>query len=324
LKRHTWVSSYSRERSSEYRDEEPFFLTRRSLIYYPSGAPAQKSYFRDFFRFDAYHRLVQNSPILHLKRECSMDLSRRFLIVAILCSATAVAAAEELVGVLPVVGSTPGAFGSYFKTELQLNNRSAQPMSGRMVFHSLGTPATSADRSLEYSLAPHQTIVYSDVVELLGATGLGSIDLLPNGSGMPVVFARAFDDKGVEGTTGASIPLVTAADFGRVGDHVILIAPLDRAHFRFNIGVRSLSEGASLRVAVYSPQGVGLKTLELAHYEPNYLLQRSAEDFLGMTLTGDESIDIEIVTGSAIVYGTMTDNATNDPSLQLAVRRGAL
>ena len=39
---------------------------------------------------------------------------------------------------------------------------------------------------------------------------------------------------------------------------------------------------------------------------------------LGVALTADDSILIEVTAGSAIVYGATTDNSSQDPALQLA------
>ena len=245
---------------------------------------------------------------------------KKFAVSLTVALSAAVSLLAQTKATIPVAGSATGAFGSHFKTEVQLNNRSAQPMSGKLVFHPQGVSATANDPFVDYSLAPHQTLEFDDVVASLGATGLGSIDLIPNGKGIPAVVARAFDDKGTSGTTGAAIPLVTSGEFGTTGDRFTLVAPLDRTRFRFNIGVRSLSEGASLRMTVYSPQGVALTTVGPLQYAADYFVQRTAEDLLGTTLTGDESIEVEVVSGRAIVYGTTTDNTTNDPSIQISVR----
>ena len=44
-------------------------------------------------------------------------------------------------------------------------------------------------------------------------------------------------------------------------------------------------------------------------------------DFLdGFTLTGGETIALEVTNGAAFLYGATTDNVTNDPSVQLARR----
>src|SRR5687767_9607339 len=97
------------------------------------------------------------------------------LTVAILLGVSS-AFAQTVRAILPVAGSAEGAFGSLFKTELQLNNRSTVEVSGTMVFHPIGRSASAGDPRLSYTLAPHQTLEYEDVVAALGTSGLGSID----------------------------------------------------------------------------------------------------------------------------------------------------
>jgi hypothetical protein len=54
-------------------------------------------------------------------------------------------------------------------------------------------------------------------------------------------------------------------------------------------------------------------------YPPNYFEQRDSGAFLnGAAVAANESLTIQVVAGSAIVYGATVDNRTNDPSLQLA------
>jgi virginiamycin B lyase len=50
--------------------------------------------------------------------------------------------------VLPVVGSTPGLAGSYFRTSLQLHNPAREPALGRIVFHPTGVSGSASDPSL--------------------------------------------------------------------------------------------------------------------------------------------------------------------------------
>jgi hypothetical protein len=49
----------------------------------------------------------------------------------------------------------------------------------------------------------------------------------------------------------------------------------------------------------------------------NYFGQQAANAFAGTTLNANESIEIRIVAGSAIVYATTVDNRTNDSSIQV-------
>lgn len=243
--------------------------------------------------------------------------------VLLLCSLFALplqAVAAPPRGIVPVVGSTPGAFGAHFKTELQLNNRSAQTMKGRLVFHPQGVAASTSDPSISYELAPHVTLQFDDIVEALHATGLGSLDLIPEGKGMPTVVARAFNDAGAAGTSGATVPLVREGEAAAVGQVITLIAPSDRSRLRFNIGIRALSSGAALHATVYNSSGVVVKEVDLDALGIDTFRQITAESLLQTTLAGDESIQLRVTAGSALVYSTTTDNITNDPSLSLAAK----
>lgn len=236
---------------------------------------------------------------------------------ALLTTAVSYATEPTLRAVLPVVGSVRGAFGSNFKTELQLNNRSAQVMSGRIVFHPMGRSAGANDPFIPYTLQPHQTVQYEDVVAVMLQTGLGSIDVIADEKGVPTIVARAYDDKGTEGTTGATIPPVRVEDALVSGESSTLVVPSDRQRFRFNIGLRTLSEGATVDVEIYNESGVKRKTTTLT-FPRDYFVQQSGDAFVTDTLTANEAVAFIVRNGSAIVYGTTTDNRTNDPSVQLA------
>jgi hypothetical protein len=102
-----------------------------------------------------------------------------------------------------------------------------------------------------------------------------------------------------------------------VGQDAVLVAPADTAKFRFNIDVRTLSNGASITVTVRDPTGAVTQTLTKS-YPAFFFQQGSAADFLGAPLGANSSIEIRVDSGSLIVYGVTADNITQDPSLQLA------
>lgn len=218
--------------------------------------------------------------------------------------------------ILPVAGSVRGAFDSNFKTEVQINNRSAQAMKGMLVFHPAGRSGDEHDPSVAYSLEPNQTLHFEDLVAHLGQSGLGSIDVLVEGKGVPTIVARAYDDKGDGGTTGATIAPVRVEDALVAGESSTLIAPADRQRFRFNIGVRTLT-ATTVDVEIYNDSGVKRKTTTLT-FPADYFVQNSADALLGETIVANEAVVFHVKEGSVIVYGTTTDNATNDPSVQIA------
>lgn len=231
-------------------------------------------------------------------------------------------AADSLRAVIPVVGSTEGAFGSHFKTSLQIHNRSAAEMRGRIVIHPADVEASESDPSIQYVLAPRQTVSFDDVVAEAGLAGLGSLDFIVEAGGVPVIVARAYDEKGEEdGTTGVSIRAVSPRDALSIEEMASLLVPADLERFRFNIGIRTLEGGVRMRVRIHGPDGSIRAELGEMSFPAHYFVQRPASQFLfGAPLSADESIVVEVVEGSAILYGTTTDNTTNDPSLQIVQR----
>jgi uncharacterized protein YjdB len=228
----------------------------------------------------------------------------------------------QLTRYLAVVGSTPGSLGSFFKTSVQLYNPKPSTISGKLVYHPLGTSGSASDPSLTYSLAPGKTIAYADLLPAMGlGSGLGTVDIVTDvNSSLPVALVRVFNDAGANGTTGLTEDALKAEDALGQGDVGVLQAPVDISKFRLNIGVRSLEQGASMSVTVRDKDGVVVKSVDKT-YGPTFFAQVGSAPFLdGYALTGGETITISMTSGRAIVYGATTDNITQDPSAQFAKR----
>jgi hypothetical protein len=235
---------------------------------------------------------------------------------------------EVYAGTVVGVGSVQGAAGSNFKTSVQITNQGFLTIQGHIVFHPVGHPASASDKSLAYSLTANQTASYSDIVAAMGASGLGSLDVMTNESYAPMLITRVYNDAGTAGTFGYSEPLVHPDDpfviraFPREGidEFTTLITPPDSAKFRFNVGVRSLSAGATLRVDVYDTGGGFLRTV-MHTYGPDDFELTSGQDFLGDAVGPSQTIQITVTSGSAIVCGIPVENTSNDTSFQLGDRR---
>jgi uncharacterized protein YjdB len=218
--------------------------------------------------------------------------------------------------VLPVVGSTAGNFGSFFKTSVQLFNSTDGAISGQIVYH---PNDGSADATLAYALTPGKSIAWEDLLPAMNRAGLGSADIVADlGSAVPVSSVRVFNDAGVNGTTGLNEEAFRAEDALQAGETGALIAPADFARFRLNIGVRTLEQGAVLSITVRDRDGNVLKTLDRDFAATHFEQPSSSQFLLGHVLTGGESIAIRVTSGSAFLYGATTDNKTNDPSIQFA------
>jgi len=154
-------------------------------------------------------------------------------------------ATESIARVIPAAGSTPGNFGSFFRTGVQLSNPWFSTVSGRFVYHPAGVAGASTDPSLSFTISPGATIAYDDLVQTMGQSGLGSIDLVqPADSDPPVVVARVYNDAGASGTSGfteEAIPIGAFSSDSRVifaGATALLVAPPNTTSLRFNIGIR--------------------------------------------------------------------------------------
>jgi streptogramin lyase len=220
--------------------------------------------------------------------------------------------------ILPVVGSTVGVGGSFFRTAVQLHNATNDQMTGRIVFHLSGDSGASSDPALFYSLSPGQTQSIADLLPAIGRSGLGSADIEVTAGHVPAVTVRVFNDAGAQGTTGFTEEPMRAEDALTPEVSGALLVPADPTRFRFNLGVRTLEAESTATLTLRDASGAVVKTLS-REFPATFHEQRSAGEFLGVsTLPAGGSIGISMTSGSAIFYGATVDNTTGDPSLQVA------
>ena len=230
-----------------------------------------------------------------------------------------------LARVLPAVGSTPGAAGSFFKTSVQIFNPGSFQMTGRFIYHASGSQGSPSDPGLDFTVQPLQTLAWDDILPAMGLYGLGTLDiLLPSASSSPaVIVTRVFNDAGGEGTSGFTQEAISPSETG-AGGRVIpngkqgyLVLPADLDRFRFNIGVRTLTSAAMVQFSVIDAGGdivgVSSRSMPISSF-----LQQEAGAMLGLPLPPKGTIRIVVNGGGTVVYGATIDNITNDPSVQYA------
>jgi len=208
--------------------------------------------------------------------------------------------------VIPVVGSTVGAFGSRFRTSMQLFNSDDEVRFASVTVRPHGVMQT-------FTIEPQSTLTIDDLLPAMNLEGLGTADLVSNPSVAAVV--RVFNDG--EGETSMTEELVTEEQILEAGEVATVLAPHDPSASRFNIGIRAFEESATLVATVRSPQGVVVATRELV-LGPHHFQHTSAFDATGHAFTGDESVTWEVQSGRAVIYGVWTDNITNDPGFHVA------
>jgi hypothetical protein len=274
-----------------------------------------------FFGFTSAGNVVFGSDVTG-----SVDITTGFLSGSPLALGGTGTATEQLRGYIPVVGSTAGGSGSNFKTSLQLlfgAPGSSGSITGKLVFHPSGTSGSSSDPTVTYTVGAGQVFTYPDIVATFGRSGLGSVDLITAPAATkPVIITRVFNDAGTLGTAGLTEDVIDPSDARVIqgGFTAFLVTPVDPTKTRFNIGVRTGASGANLTAVLRDTNGTVLKTVTKS-YLPNWFEQVDSTAFFTGTVVGaNQSISITVtIGGSAIVYGSTTDDITNDPNIQFAV-----
>jgi hypothetical protein len=225
--------------------------------------------------------------------------------------------ASPIHGFLPVVGSTQGGFGSLFKTSVQLTNRGAVEITGRLVFHRAGISGAVNDPSVVYTLRPNETQTIDDVVVATGTTGIGSLDVVPTSGYAPDVTARIYNDAGAAGTSGFTEELMTPYEAMTRFTRGSFTIPADLTNYRMNIGIRSLESGVEMNIIQYDASGVSTGLFLKRTYPANFFEQMTVSQFIdGAAVAPGGYLVVQIEAGSAFIYSTVTDNRTNDSSIR--------
>jgi hypothetical protein len=188
----------------------------------------------------------------------------------------------------------------------------------KFVFHPAGTPGSLADPQTSLTLSPHQTVA-PDLLSLMGANGLGSLDVYTKGEFAPLVTAHVFNDQGgpTNGFTEAIIPRSAAL---HVGEFANIAFPSDLTNYRMNIGVRTLDRPVLIVKDVFGPSGNHVGDPALAEsYPANYFTQVPLATFIAAEGAPQANGYVRIqALGDVIVYSTLTDNRTNDSAIFIA------
>lgn len=214
---------------------------------------------------------------------------------------------------VPVVGSVTGLFGTTFRTAGQISNPNSTSISGNLVFHPAGREPSASDPLIGYALNPFETRTFTDLLATFGATGLGWLEIVPASGPAPASLLR-IENGGV-----VPVPPVSDGQVLVAGTRGVLMTPSDLTRFRFNIGVRTLSNGVTLTISVYEAAGALVRTIARS-FAPNYFTQVPAAELIGGPVGANQMVVFSVDSGSAVVYGSAVANSGTGSALQIAHR----
>ncbi len=220
--------------------------------------------------------------------------------------------------VVPIVGSGPGANGGRFRTALKLTATDAGSR-GRIIFHPAGSAGRSDDPAITYALQSIGTVKqFDDIVEALGQSGIGSLDIVPDegaSSVVPNVEARLYNDTAA-GTFGTTTPALLPYDFLQAPTMMLQVPATDAA-FRLNAGLRTLTDTRATAL-IYGTNG-RLRDFRSLAWPADTMTLGTVSQFINAPLDPGESVTI-FFDGAAIPFFTRTENRTNDPELFIPPR----
>ncbi len=217
--------------------------------------------------------------------------------------------------VIPAVGRLPGAFGSYWRTDLIVRNPSAERVSvlARFVPSSTGTSSAAEPVERRIELGPREIWLYPDVLGAIFdvARGSGALFLTPVGDAAVTATSRTYTDS-PKGTYGMGIGAMDL--FAAVGARfpVSFAGALQGSDFRTNVvAVETSGRGAeiSLRAVERGREDFSFHTPAGGQAQLNSLgalLQVSAEE--------SGALQVEPLSGQVIASAIAVDNRTNDPT----------
>lgn len=224
-------------------------------------------------------------------------------------------------GVIPVVGSTAGRYGSFFRSTVTLTNDSNYALEGRLIYHPAQTVFSGTDPRVDFSIPARSSVTYPDFVADIGRSGLGTLDLYTNGY-TPTVTVRVFNDEDTLGTAGFTEEMVRPLEmFGLANNpNTVAVMPIvhDTTFQRMNVGIRTLGSPATVVIEVWSAVGVYLGNAVPRTYPANYFEQVPMDVFIsGLTPPPGGMLRLFVTGGPAAFYTTTTDNRTNDSSMNM-------
>jgi CubicO group peptidase (beta-lactamase class C family) len=203
-----------------------------------------------------------------------------------------------------------GEFGSQWRTDLGLLNRSGAGATVEVVLHSDGGQTVNT----ELPLADGEQVVLDDVVARLGVEGSGSLRVT---SDRPILVSSRTYSIGDGGTFGQFLDGSRSADTAESGDRRWLTHLRQDGSFRSNIGlVNTGSTDARVLITLFDRHGTVLarprRTIEPGG---RVQLQEPFRRIAGRDdlPAGYASITVERGAG-IIAYGSVVDNASNDPT----------
>lgn len=240
-------------------------------------------------------------------------MKTRLIFAALILIAAASFAAPTLI--VPVTGSTAGGGGALWEGEMTFHNAALHPATLSITFH----PAQGAPAKASLTLAPRATVTRANAVrELFGIEeGTGAIVIESSEDSRLAITSRIVNRSG---NFGQDVPVLPATELLRAGSTGVLNGPSDPQNGRFNFGTFAY-ESSKIEWQLVRADGT-LAASVIRVYPAGSQVQHNA----GVTAlfeaepAANDSVQARIHEGAVIVYGSIVDVRSGDPTWVPGIR----
>jgi hypothetical protein len=222
---------------------------------------------------------------------------------------------------IPAAARAGGAAGSFFKTDVDIQNASGGPATYQLLWLPRDTDNSSPTGSDTFTIAAGATTRVKDVLGTAfgvpdGTDALGALAVIADRAGL-LMFSRTYNESEM-GTFGQAIPGFAADDLIMSGEKKRILYFTENGEFRSNIGVLN-GTGSPMTIMWqrYTEDGsmVDAASAGLPAWG-NVQLNRV---FAGEAPVEGGYIDVwtETEGGAFMAYGSVLDNLTSDPTTVL-------
>jgi hypothetical protein len=219
--------------------------------------------------------------------------------------------------VIPAAALAWGAEGSFYRTDVDLNNSGDRPVEYELLWLPRGHANTDPMRSETFTLGPGRSARYTNLLAEVFGMGTDSLGAVLIRASRPGLLATSrtcniATGKGA-GTFGQDMPAVSINDFIQPNERRRILFASENEDLRFNVGCQSGSDRPILvHLDLFDDEGSLLDHVRMVLPAwGNNQLNRVFADF--MPVNG--YVDVWSDTAGALFtcYGSVVDNLSNDP-----------
>jgi len=215
--------------------------------------------------------------------------------------------------VIPAAGTGPGFNNSRWQTEVTLHNSTSRAVDVLMTFRDAEGISVTQSRHLP----ARQTISIQDIVKTVfnRDTATGAIEIVDTDSDpRNIAVTSRTSNVTDDGEFGQDIPAIAIADAAHTGDVTALTGPSSATKFRFNFGLYLVSE-ATVRWELIRADGTVAATKSVDYTgATQHQYNQGVLSLLEATPQDNDVIHATVTKGSAVFYGSVINQQSNDPS----------